>query len=108
MQQPNAKCACGSGKKFKKCCYLKELVGKTCQPEVAETPLDPEQEEAEFQRLLAWWVQKQKDPDFVEFMHEEKDAAAWALTDEGIEITPYPAHIQQMREKERKRETAVA
>jgi hypothetical protein len=101
--QPNEKCPCKSGKKYKKCCYLRDLIG-TPSPEekIPETPEEIAAFNAEFDRLLGWFVQTQKEPEFVEFMHEEKDAASWHINDEeGLVLVPYPPAIQAMRDKER-------
>lgn len=104
MPAPNEKCPCGSGKKYKKCCYLKELVAQSHQPEVDDLPEPdaPIVPDPEFDRLVGFWCSVQKDQKFIDLMHE-RDAAKWVLTDNGIETEPFPAHIQQMRERERRR-----
>ena len=102
-QQPNAKCACGSGKKYKKCCYLRDLFGAP-QPEekIPETPEEIAAFEAEFAALLGRFIQNNKDPEFIEYMHDERDAADWHIDGEqGLVITPYPPAIQAMRAKEK-------
>lgn len=101
-QQPNAKCDCGSGKKYKKCCMYK--VAPAPEEKIPETPEEIAAFEAEFEALLGRFVQRNSDPEFIEFMHEEKDAADWYIDgDEGLVIVPYPAAIQAMREKERRK-----
>jgi hypothetical protein len=110
-QQPNAKCSCGSGKKYKKCCMYKPAeVAPSPEDKVPETPEEIAAFEAEFAALLGRFIQYNKDPEFVEFMHEERDAADWHIDGEqGLVIVPYPAPIQAMRAKERaQREKAEA
>jgi hypothetical protein len=99
---PNEKCPCQSGKKYKKCCMYRAEIG-TIRPDekIPETPEEIAAFEAEFNRLVGWYCNAQRDPEFIEFMHDEKDAADWSLGDKGLEIIPYPAAIQAMRAKER-------
>ncbi len=76
---PNSKCLCGSGKKYKRCCQYNEVKVDTINdiPDVGVIIDDPE-----FEAAVARFMAMQQE---VEFKEKYKYSKV-ALTDEGLEL----------------------
>lgn len=87
--RPNDPCHCGSTKKYKKCCYHKDLMAAQPdadipEPDAPPTPLDPE-----FEELLKGFIERGETPAYKAWLASQ-GIKAIHVTDGGLEVIEFP------------------
>lgn len=101
---PNAKCPCGSGKKFKKCCQWNDSASAARELAEAEAIVAKMTEtelvslNQQFEEALAKFVQRNNDPelapDFKQFLRE-KGVETVYVTEDGLMYDELPVFVQR-------------